>query len=81
LYKELARFKAEAERVKSDNPKVFTTILIDPKILKMEHKFKMAQKKDISQVLVAVDKVEEEDLDDEDSEGSLVGDNDIISPP
>jgi hypothetical protein len=81
LYKELARLKAEAERVKSDDPKVFTTILINPKILKMEHKFKMAQKKGISQVLVAVDKVEEEDSDNEDSEGSSVGDNNIISPP
>jgi hypothetical protein len=67
--------------VKSDDPKVFTTIPIDPKILEMEHKFKMAQKKGISQVLVAIDEVEEEDLDNEDSEGSSVRDNDIISPP
>jgi hypothetical protein len=81
LYKELARLEAEAERVKSNDPKVFTTILINPKILEMEHKFKMAQKKGISQVLVAVDEVEEEDLDDEDSEGSSVGDDNIISPP
>jgi hypothetical protein len=81
LYEELARLKAEAERVKSDDPKVFTTIPIDPKILEMEHKFKMAQKKGISQVLVAIDEVEEEDLDNEDSEGSSVRDNDIISPP
>jgi hypothetical protein len=81
LYKELARLEAEAERVKSDDPKVFTTILIDPKILEIEHKFKMAQKKGISQVLVAIDEVEEEKEDNEDSEGSSVGDDDIVSPP
>jgi hypothetical protein len=48
LYKELARLKSEAKRVKSDNPKIFTTILINPKILAMEHKFKLAQRKGIS---------------------------------
>jgi hypothetical protein len=48
----------------------------------MEHRFKLAQRKGISQVLVAVDEVEqEEDLNDEDSKGSSVGDNDIILPP
>jgi hypothetical protein len=67
--------------VKSNNPKVFTTIPINPKILEIEYKFKMAQKKGISQVLVAVDEVEKEDLDDEDSKGSSVGDDDIISLP
>ena len=41
----------------------------------------MAQKKGISQVLVAVNEVEEEDSNDKDSEGLSVGDNDIISPP
>jgi hypothetical protein len=82
LYKELARLESEAECVKSDNPKIFTTILINSKILIIEHKFKLAQRKDISQVLVAVDEVEqEENLDDEDSKGSSVGDNDIILPP
>jgi hypothetical protein len=48
LYKELARLESEAERVKSDNPKIFITILIDPEILAMEHKFKLAQRKGIS---------------------------------
>jgi hypothetical protein len=68
--------------VKSDDPEIFTTILINPKILAIEHRFKLAQRKSISQVLVAVDEVEqEEDLDDEDSEGSSVGDDDIILPP
>jgi hypothetical protein len=82
LYEELARLESEAERVKSDDPEIFTTIPIDPEILAIEHRFKLAQRKGISQVLVAVDEVEqEEDLDDEDSEGSSVGDDDIISPP
>jgi hypothetical protein len=82
LYEELARLESEAERVKSDNPEIFTTIPIDPEILAMEHKFKLAQRKGISQVLVVVDEVEqEEDSDDEDSEGSSVGDDDIVSPP
>jgi hypothetical protein len=48
LYKELARLKSEAERVKLDNPKIFTTIPINPKILAIEHKFKLAQRKGIS---------------------------------
>ena len=48
----------------------------------MEHKFKLAQRKGISQVLVVINEVEqEEDLDDEDSEGSSVGDDNIISLP
>jgi hypothetical protein len=68
--------------VKSDNPEIFATILINPEILAIEHKFKLAQRKGISQVLVAVDEVEqEEDLDDKDSKGSPVGDDDIILPP
>ena len=68
--------------MKLDNPKIFITIPINPKILTIEHKFKLAQRKGISQVLVVVNKVEqEEDLDDEDSKGSLVGDDDIISLP
>jgi hypothetical protein len=68
--------------VKSDDPKIFTTIPINPEILAIEHKFKLAQRKGISQVLVAINEVEqEEDSDDKDSEGSSVGDNDIISPP
>jgi hypothetical protein len=41
LYEELDRFKKEVERVKSDNLKVFTTILIDFEILKIEYKFKL----------------------------------------
>ena len=82
MYKELARLKSKAKRVKLDNPKIFITILINPKILIIEHKFKLAQRKGISQVLVIVDKVEqEEDLDNEDSEGSSVRDNDIVLPP
>jgi hypothetical protein len=48
LYEELARLEAEAKRVKSDDPKVFTTILINSKILEIEHKFKLAQRKGIS---------------------------------
>jgi hypothetical protein len=48
LYKELARLESEAKRVKSDNPEIFTTIPIDPEILIMEHKFKLAQRKGIS---------------------------------
>ena len=48
----------------------------------MEHRFKLAQRKGISQVLVAVDEVEqEEDLNDEDSKGSSAGDNNIILLP
>jgi hypothetical protein len=58
LYKELARLKSEAKHIKSDDPEIFTTILINPKILTIEHKFKLAQRKGISQVLVAVDEVE-----------------------
>jgi hypothetical protein len=82
LYEELARLEKEAERIKSDDPTIFTTIPIDPEILAMEHKFKLAQRKGISQVIVA----NEEDLGDSDkegssSEGSSVGDNDIISSP
>jgi len=38
----LVRLEKEAERVKSDDPEVFTTILIDPEILEMEQKFKLA---------------------------------------
>jgi len=41
LYKELNRLKKEAERVKSNDLKVFTTILIDLEILKIEYKFKL----------------------------------------
>jgi hypothetical protein len=48
LYKELARLKLEAKYIKLDNPKIFTTILINPKILIIEHKFKLAQRKGIS---------------------------------
>jgi hypothetical protein len=82
LYEELAHLKKEAERIKSDDSIIFTTILINPKILAMEHKFKLAQRKGISQVIVA----DEEDLSDLDkegssSEGSSVGDNDIILLP
>ena len=48
----------------------------------MEHKFKLAQRKGISQVVVA-NKEDLGDLDKEgsSSEGSLVGDNDIVSSP
>jgi hypothetical protein len=57
------------------------TILINPKILAIEHKFKLAQRKGISQVLVAVDEVEQkEDLNNKNSKGSLVGDDDIVLP-
>ena len=41
LYEELVRFEKEAERVKSDDLEVFTTIPIDLEILKMEQKFKL----------------------------------------
>ena len=82
LYEELVRLEKEAERVKSDDPEVFTTIPIDPEILEIEQKFKLAQRKGISEVIVG----DEEDLDDSDkegsdSEGSLVRDDDIVSSP
>jgi hypothetical protein len=79
LYKELARLEKEAERVKSDDPEIFTGISIDPEIIAMEHKFKLTQRKRLSQVIVA----DEDDLDEEESssEESLVGDDDIISSP
>jgi hypothetical protein len=48
LYQELARLKKEAERVKSDNPEIFTGILINPEILVIEHKFKLIQRKGVS---------------------------------
>jgi len=48
LYKELARLEKEAKRVKSDDPEIFTGILIDPEILAIEHKFKLTQRKGIS---------------------------------
>ena len=48
MYKELARLKSEAKRVKSDDPKISTIILINPKILVIEHKFKLVQRKGIS---------------------------------
>jgi hypothetical protein len=82
LYKELARLKQEAKRVKSDAPEVFTGILIDPDILAMEYKFKLAQRKVISQVVVA-DKEDSDDSDEEgsSSKGSSVGDDNIISSP
>jgi hypothetical protein len=48
LYKELARLESEAKYIKSDDPEIFTTILINPEILTMEHKFKLAQRKGIS---------------------------------
>jgi ERCC4-related helicase len=67
--------------VKLDNYEIFTTIPINPKILAIEHKFKLIQRKGISQVLVAVEEEEEEDSDKGGSEGSLVEDDDIISPP
>jgi hypothetical protein len=41
LYEELERLKKEAKRVKSDDPKIFTSIPIDPKIIAIEHKFKL----------------------------------------
>jgi hypothetical protein len=48
----------------------------------MEHKFKLAQRKGISQVVVA-NKEDLGDLDKEgsSSEGSLVRDDDIVSSP
>ena len=82
LYKELARLKSEAKRVKSDDPEIFTTIPINPKILAMEHKFKLAQRKGISQVLVVVNKVKQkEDLDNKNNKGSSVRDDNIVSSP
>jgi hypothetical protein len=48
LYKELAHLKSEAKRVKSDDPKIFITIPINPEILIIEYKFKLAQRKGIS---------------------------------
>jgi hypothetical protein len=82
LYEELARLEQEAERVKSDAPEVFTGIPIDPDILAMEYKFKLAQRKIISQVVVA-DKEDSDDSDEEgsSSEGSSVGDDNIVSSP
>jgi hypothetical protein len=80
LYEELARLEQEAKCVKSDDPEVFTTILINPKILVIEHKFKLTQRKGISQIIVADE--DSGDLDKESSsEGSSVGDNDIILLP
>jgi hypothetical protein len=65
--------------VKSDDLEVFTTILIDLEILKMEHKFKLVQRKGISEVVVG-DEEDSDDSDEEesDSEGSLVEDDDNI---
>jgi hypothetical protein len=80
LYEELARLEKEAERVKSDDPELFTGIPIDPEILAMEHKFKLAQRKGIAQVVVA-DEGESDEEDKEDSEGSSVGDDNIVSSP
>jgi hypothetical protein len=75
----LAYLKKEAKRIKSNNPIIFITIPINPKILVIKHKFKLAQRKGISQVIVA----NEEDLSDLNKEGSnskglLVKDNNII---
>jgi hypothetical protein len=41
LYEELVCLKKEAERIKSNDLEVFTTILIDLEILEMEQKFKL----------------------------------------
>jgi hypothetical protein len=41
LYKELAYLKKKAKHIKSDNPKIFTDILINPEILIIEHKFEL----------------------------------------
>jgi hypothetical protein len=41
LYKELACLKKKAKHIKSDNPKIFTGILINSEILIIEHKFKL----------------------------------------
>jgi hypothetical protein len=41
LYEELERLEKEAERVKSDDPEIFTSIPIDPEIIAIKHKFKL----------------------------------------
>jgi hypothetical protein len=70
LYKELARLEKEAKRVKSDDPEIFTGILIDPEILAIEHKFKLAQRKGVSQVVIADEDLGDSDEEESSSEGS-----------
>jgi hypothetical protein len=41
LYKELVYLKKEAKHIKSNNPIIFITILINLKILVIKHKFKL----------------------------------------
>jgi hypothetical protein len=81
LYEELARLEKEAERVKSDDPEIFTGIPIDPEILAMEHKFKLAQRKGVSQVVIADEDLGDLDEEESSSEGSSVRDDDIVSSP
>ena len=42
LYKELECLKKEAKRIKLDDPEIFISIPIDPEIIAIEHKFKLA---------------------------------------
>jgi hypothetical protein len=70
LYKELARLEKEAKRVKSDDPEIFTGILIDPEILAIEHKFKLTQRKGVSQVVIADEDLGDSDEEESSSEGS-----------
>jgi hypothetical protein len=77
----LERLEKEAERVKSDDPEIFTSIPIDPEIIAMEHKFKLAQRKGISEVVVADEDSDDSDEEGSSSEGWLVRDDDIISSP
>jgi len=71
LYKELTRLEKEAERLKSN----------DPEILIIELKFKLAQRKGISQVVVA-DEDDSDDSDEEDgSNEASYRDNIVSSPP
>ena len=81
LYEELERLKKEAKRVKSDDPKIFISILINPKIITMEYKFKLTQRKGISEVVVANEDLDDLDKEGSSSEGWLVRDNDIILLP
>jgi len=80
LYEELTRLEKEAERLKSNDPEIFTGIPIDPEILIIELKFKLAQRKGISQVVVA-DEDDSDDSDEEDGNSEASYRDNIISSP
>jgi len=79
FYDKVARLEHESQQLQLDDPTLFTSVQIDPEILRIEHEFKIQQMGGLSQIQV----LDEEDQGDDDREEAdcNTSDSDDISPP